>query len=150
MRINKAGLELIKSFEGLRLEPYFCSAGVLTVGYGHTGKDVKAGERISLLEAEKLLEADLKRFEAGVTILIGDAPTTSNQFSALVSFAFNLGLRSLEKSTLLKRHKAGDIKGASEQFLAWNKARVNGQLIPLKGLTRRRCAEARLYKGEVV
>lgn len=149
MKINAKGLELVKSFEGLKLDAYLDIAGVPTIGYGHTGKDVKIGQRISLLEAEKLLEADLKRFEAGVQILIGDAPTTSDQFSALVSFAYNLGLRALEKSTLLKRHKAGDIKTASEQFLAWVNARVNGQLVPVKGLVRRRSAEARLYKGEV-
>ena len=148
MKINAKGLELIKQFEGLKLDAYLCAAGVPTIGYGHTG-NVKLGQRISLLEAEKLLEADLKRFEAGVQILVGDAPTTSDQFSALVSFAFNLGLAALKASTLLKRHKAGLIKEASERFLDWNKARVNGQLIPLKGLTRRRSAEARLYKGDM-
>lgn len=148
MKINAKGLELVKSFEGLKLDAYLCPAGIPTIGYGHTGKDVKLGQRISLLDAEKLLEKDLARFEAAVSILVADSPTTSDQFSALVSFAYNLGPSALKASTLLKRHKAGDIRGASEQFLAWNKARQKGQLVVLPGLTRRRSAESRLYRGE--
>ena len=147
MRINAKGRALIEQFEGCRLTSYRDVAGILTVGYGHTGSDVKEGMTISQSDAVHLLDRDLSRFEYGVTAMIGAAPTTSDQFSAMVSFAFNLGLQSLLKSTLLKKHKAGDIKGASEQFASWNKARVNGQLVPLAGLTARRAAEAALYKG---
>lgn len=148
MKINDKGLELIKSFEGLKLDAYLCPAGIPTIGYGHTGTDVKLGQRVCLLDAEKLLAKDLARFEAAVLLLIGDCPTTSDQFSALVSFAYNLGPSALKASTLLKRHKAGLIKEAAERFLDWNKARQNGHLVALPGLTRRRSAEARLYRGE--
>ena len=150
MRINAKGLELVKSFEGLKLESYFCPAGLLSIGYGSTGPHVKAGMKITELEAEKLLEKDLRRFELGVSLLIGDAPTTSDQYSALVAFAFNVGLGNLKASTLLKKHKAGDIAGAAAQFSAWVKARnpKTKRLQVLPGLVRRRAAEAKLYRGE--
>jgi lysozyme len=148
-KCNAKGLAIIKRFEGLELTAYRCPAGKLTIGYGSTGSHVKEGMVITEPEAEALLKRDVARFATGVEALIGDAPTTGDQFSALVSFAFNLGLQALLKSTLLKRHKAGRIAEAADQFLAWNKARVHGQLVPLKGLTRRREAESALYRGEV-
>jgi lysozyme len=147
-KINERGLALIKQFEGCELTAYRCPAGALTIGFGSTGSHVKEGMTITELEAEKLLEKDLRRFEYGVEMLIGDAPTTSDQYSALVSFAFNLGLGNLQQSTLLKKHKRGDIKGAAEQFLLWNKSRIKGALRVLPGLTRRRAAEAKLYRGD--
>jgi lysozyme len=148
-KINAKGLAIIKHFEGLELTAYRCPAGKLTIGYGSTGSHVKEGMVITEPEAEVLLKRDVARFETGVEALIGPALTTSDQFSALVSFSFNLGLQALLKSTLLKRHKQGDIAAAANQFLAWNKARVNGHLVPLKGLTRRREAERALYRGDV-
>lgn len=145
MRINDAGLGLIKSFEGCELTSYRCPAGVWTLGYGSTGPDIKAGMTWTLAQAEDRLRADLRKFERAVEALV-DGKATPNQFSALVCFAYNVGVGALTKSTLLKRHKAGDHAGAAAQFMAWNKARVNGQLVPLKGLTRRRQAEADLYR----
>ena len=90
VKISKAGIDLIKAFEGLRTEPYYCSAGVLTIGYGSTGAHVVAGKAITEAEAEALLVKDLARFEAGVSELI-TKPLTQGQFDALVSFSFNLG-----------------------------------------------------------
>ena len=148
MKINAKGLALVKRWEGLRLEAYRCPAKILTIGYGSTGPHVKEGMVITEAEAEALLLKDLARFENGVTAIVGLAPTTSDQFSALVSFAFNLGLHALLKSTLLKKHKARDYSAAAAQFASWNKVRRNGQLVPLAGLTARRAAEAKLYKGE--
>jgi lysozyme len=148
MKINEKGLALIKRYEGLRLEAYRCPAGIPTVGYGSTGSHVKMGMVISEPEAEALLKRDVARFETGVSAIVDGVPTTGDQFSALVSFAFNIGLHALLKSTLMKKHKAGDIAGASQQFLSWNKARVRGQLVPLAGLTARREAERKLYRGE--
>lgn len=148
-KINAKGVALIKNFEGLVLTAYRCPAGILTIGYGSTGSHVKEGMVITEPEAEVLLKRDLARFETGVDALCGDAPTTSDQFSALVSFAFNLGLQALLKSTLLKRHKAGKISEASDQFLAWDKARINGQLKSLPGLRKRRESERALYRGDV-
>ena len=145
MKINEKGLALVKRYEGLRLEAYRCPAKILTIGYGHTGSDVREGMVITEEQAEALLRKDIARFETGVEAILGGARANSDQFSALVSFAFNLGLQALLKSTLLKKHKAGDYAAAAAQFLSWNKARVNGQLVPLAGLTARRDAERKLY-----
>jgi lysozyme len=147
MRTNDKGVALIKRWEGLRLEAYRCPAKILTIGYGHTG-DVKEGSVITEAEADELLRKDLARFERGVEAIVGLHPTNQDQFSAFVSFTFNLGLHALLKSTLLKRHKARDYQAAADQFREWNKARVNGQLVPLAGLTARREAERKLYLGE--
>lgn len=144
-RINDAGLAIVKRFEGLELTAYFCPAKILTIGYGSTGPHVKPGMTITPAEAERLLLEDLSRFERGVEAITAGFPTNDNQFSALVSFAFNLGLTALLRSTLMRRHKAGDYAGAAQQFGSWNKIRKNGQLVPLAGLTARREAERKLY-----
>ena len=142
--INERGLELIKSFEGLRLDAYRCSAGVLTIGWGSTGPHVKEGMTISLDEAETLLKSDLSRFERGVEAMTEGVPTTDDQFAAMVSLSFNIGLGNFHGSTVLKRHKLGNHLGAANAFLMWTKAKGN----VLKGLMRRREAERRLYLGQ--
>lgn len=138
--INQAGIDLIKKFEGLRLEPYFCQAGVLTVGYGHTGKDVRPMMKITAEDAGRLLQADLRKFCFGVSeaVLV---PLTDNQFAALVSFAFNLGLGALRKSTLLKKVNAGEFDAVPGELKKW----VNAGGAPSLGLIRRRKAEAELW-----
>lgn len=141
MKISRAGLDLIKRFEGCETTAYRCPAGILTIGYGSTGPHVKQGMTITEEEAEKLLLKDVARFEEGVSHIVGT--TTQNRFDALVSFAFNLGLGNLMSSTLLKKHRAGAFGAAADQFSRWNKA--NGRV--LAGLTRRREAEAALYRG---
>lgn len=141
MRINDAGLALIKRAEGLRLDSYRCPAGVATIGYGHTGPDVRIPMTITPGQAERLLHEDLARFETGVTALLDGKPATDNQFSAMVSLAFNVGLGNLATSTLLKKHKAGDYEGAADQFLRWTRA--GGQVLP--GLVKRREDERELY-----
>lgn len=137
--INAAGLSLIKEFEGLRLKAYKCPAGIWTIGYGHTGRDVTPSQAITEDRAEALLKADLARFELGVERLAKDA--NDNQFSAMVSLAFNIGLGAFEGSTVLKRHNLGNKLGASRAFPMWN--RGGGKVLP--GLVRRREAEAKLY-----
>jgi len=131
--------QLIKSFEGLELEAYLCPANVWTIGYGHT-KGVKKGDKITKEQAEKLLEEDLAFFRNGVKRLVKVA-LNKNQFGALVSFAYNLGLGSLESSTLLKKLNAGDYQGAADQFPRWNKSK--GKV--LTGLVRRREAERAVF-----
>ena len=138
--INKAGIDLIKKFEGLKLEAYYCPAGVLTVGYGHTGKDVKLYQKISAEQAEKLLDADLRKFEYGVSEALR-VPVSDNQFAALVSFAFNLGLGALRKSTLLKKLNSGDYDAVPVELKKW----VNVGGAPSLGLIRRRKAEIDLW-----
>ena len=137
--INKAGLELIKSFEGCKLKAYVCPAGVLTIGYGSTGSHVKPGMVITQDQADELLRSDLRRFEDYVDQHC--KPATDNQFAALVSFAFNVGEGNLRTSTLRRLHNAGDYAGAQGQFARWNKG--GGKV--LAGLVRRREAEAKLY-----
>ena len=131
--------ELIKSFEGLELEAYLCPAGIWTIGYGHTG-NVQKGQKITKQEADELLDVDLSVFRKGVRNLV-KVPLNSNQFGALVSFAYNVGLGNLRSSTLLKMLNAGDYNGAADQLLRWNKS--NGKVI--RGLARRREAERAVF-----
>ena len=91
MHINDDGLNIIKESEGLRLKAYKCPSGVWTIGYGHTGKDVKKGMVITEEKATELLKRDIARFERHVSAYNKIYNFTSNEFSALVSFAFNLG-----------------------------------------------------------
>ena len=148
--ISDQGLNLIKKFEGLHkvdadgmVVPYRCPSNVLTIGFGHT-KGVKKNMRITKQEAEDLLRDDMKIYEAEVKRLV-DVPLTQFQFDALVSFVYNLGAANFNSSTLLKKLNAGDYAAVPAQFMRWNKARVNGKLQPLTGLTRRRSAEAALF-----
>jgi lysozyme len=143
MKINEAGKALIKRFEGLRLEAYRCPSGVLTIGFGSTGPHVKQGMVITPGEADRLLDKDLARFETGVTAMLCGVPTTENEFSAMVSLAFNIGLGNFATSTLLKRHKAGNKIGAASAFLSW----VYAKKVKLKGLMARREAEKELYEA---
>lgn len=165
--LNKAGLELIKSFEGIvdgdpstvNLDPYVDPVGIYTVGWGHAIKwgnnflktstpNAKAIARqlypkgLTLAEAEELLRADVRAHSLPVEGLI-TVPVSDNQFAALVSFAFNLGVNSLRTSTLLRKVNARDFDGAALEFAKWNKA--GGKV--LKGLVRRRAAEATLFRA---
>lgn len=144
MPINQRGIELIKHFEGLRLTGYIDPVGIPTIGYGHTGSEVKVGATISEAEADQILRSDLEKFAKGVrnriTVTVSD-----NAFAALVSFAFNTGLGNFGSSTLLKKLNAGDAKGASKEFLRWVKGTINGKKVTLPGLVRRRKAESKLF-----
>ena len=145
MKTSYNGLALIMKFEGLRMDAYLCPSGVLTIGYGHTGSDVKRGQRIDADRARELLIDDVRRFEASVNDLV-KVDITQGMFDALVSFCYNLGAGSLKGSTLLKKLNAGDTAGAAEEFLKWDKA--NGK--SLAGLTARREAERQLFIGDVL
>lgn len=137
--INQAGLELVKSFEGLRLDAYQDSVGVWTIGYGST-TGVRAGQVITEADAEALLRADLGTAEAGVEDAIGDE-ATDNQFAACVSLAFNVGVGLFAKSSIVRLMLAGEPEKAAERFLLYNRA--GGKV--LAGLTRRRAAERALF-----
>ncbi len=138
MIINDKGRDLLMTFEGCRLEAYKCPAGVTTIGFGHTG-DVEMGQKITLHQAEAILEYDLHRFEQGVTELAPHA--NANEFSSLVSFSFNLGLHALKMSTLLRFFNAGQKNAAAGEFLKWTRA--GGKVLP--GLVKRRAAERALF-----
>ncbi|MCA3247389.1 MAG: lysozyme [Azospirillum sp.] len=145
MQIGKAGLKLLKEFEGCKLTAYRDVAGVWTIGYGHT-RTAREGMRITQAEADRLLRADLDTFEAVVWDACIEVPNR-NQFDAMVSLAFNVGAAGFRKSTVLRLHNRGNFVGAAKAFAMWNKARnaETGKLEPFAGLTRRRAAEAALY-----
>ena len=137
--LSQNGLDLIKGFEGLRLSAYQDSAGVWTIGYGHTG-NVKPGDRITQAQAEDLLQKDTAWAQQAVRDQV-KVPLTQGQFDALTSFTFNLGAGALAKSTLLNKLNAGDYAGAQAEFGKW--VHAGGQV--LQGLVRRRAAEAELF-----
>ena len=145
--INNDGLTIIKHFEGRELMAYQDSVGVWTIGYGHTSAagppTVYAGQTITEAEAESILKKDLELFEGGVRDVV-KVSINSNQFSALVSFSFNVGLGALADSTLLRKLNAGNYQGAANEFPRWVKA--GGQTLP--GLVRRRDAERALFLSQ--
>lgn len=143
MKTSQHGLEFITDHEGTVLHTYKDAVGILTIGVGHTGPDVKTGMTISREQAMELLADDVYEAEHSVNTLV-KVPLNQNQFDALVSFVFNVGGSAFGKSTLLKKLNAGDYEGASKEFSRWNKA--GGR--ELLGLTKRRLAEARLFTGE--
>ena len=143
MKTSEKGIELIKKFEGCKLTAYKCPAGIWTIGYGHT-RNVHKGEVITQQQADELLKQDLLVYEAGINVM--KLNINQNQYDSLVSFAFNLGLGALQKSTLLKRIKVNpnDTK-IKDEFLRWSYA--GGK--QLKGLLLRRQAEANLYFNNI-
>lgn len=145
MQTNKAGLDLLHSFEGCKLESYQDIVGVWTIGYGTTGPDIVKGLKWTQQQVDDRFKKDLARFEAGVSATC-KVSLTPNQFSALVCFAYNVGIQAMSGSTLMKLLNAGKTSEAADQFLRWNKA--GGKEV--KGLTRRREAERALFlKSEV-
>lgn len=149
MKVSDAAISLIKTFEGLRTISYKAvpTEKYFSIGYGHYGPDVKENDVITKDGAEELLKKDLKSFEEEVTAMLDFREVAVNQcqFDALVCFAFNLGAKALDTSTLLKKLTIGDVEGAANEFLKWNKA--GGKV--LKGLTLRREAERRLFLAKL-
>ncbi len=168
--VPQEAVELIKSFEGIpdgdpstvKIDAYLCPAGVWTIGWGHAivdgGQQLKGAENrfrarvlypggITREQAETLLRADLIPRAASVSSLVKGTPSDA-QFGALIALVFNIGAANLAASTLLRKLNAGDVAAAADQFLAWDKARVNGVLQPLAGLTRRRRAERAMFLGQ--
>jgi lysozyme len=144
-------IKLVQEFEGcakkradgsIEAYPDPASGGdPWTIGWGTTGPDVKKGVVWTQKQCDDRFTSHLGEFGEKVAKILGGSPTTQNQFDAMVSFAYNLGPGNLSSSTLLKKHKAGDYKGAAAEFAKWNKA--GGKV--MTGLTRRRAAEAALY-----
>ena len=168
--VPQEAVELIKCFEGIpdgdpstvKIDAYLCPAGVWTIGWGHAivdgGVQLKGPANkfrarvlypggITREQAEALLRADLIPRAASVISLLKVAVTEA-QFGALMALVFNIGVANLGASTLLRKLNAGDAAGAADQFLAWDKARVNGVLQPLAGLTRRRRAERAMFLAQ--
>ena len=157
MKVSPAAIHMIKHHEGVRLRPYRCPALLWTVGVGHvidpSHAAVKYEDRknlpipdgwdrsLTMGEVDDILAKDLGRFERGVARLCPFAVNSQGQFDALVSFAFNVGLGNLQRSSLRMKHNRGDFDEAADEFMKWSKA--GGKV--LKGLVNRRLDEQRLY-----
>ena len=145
MTISNKGLELIKEFEGFSANAYLCPAKKPTIGYGNTfwqdGRKVRLGEQISKTKALELLEFVANKDFANKIFPLIKVEVNQNQFDAMTSLAYNIGVGAFSNSTLLKRVNAKDFLGAANEFLKWDKS--NGK--PLLGLTRRRQREKELF-----
>jgi lysozyme len=141
MRISSKGLRIIKSNEGLKLRAYLCPAKVWTIGYGSTGPHVKPNSVITEAEAEALLKKDLVRFEDGVTKAVAPKVPAQEEFDAMVSLAFNIGIAAFARSSVCKLFKQGDKAKAANAFGMWVKG--GGRTLP--GLVRRRAEEKALF-----
>ena len=139
MKTSKRGVSLIKEFEGFYPNAYRDPVGIWTIGYGFI-EGVQEGDTISRAQAEARLKRELKKYEAGVLAACKVQPN-QHEFDALVSFAFNVGVAGMGKSSVVKAHNRGDKLAAARAFSLWNKA--GGKV--WAGLTRRRAAEAALY-----
>jgi len=149
MTINKAGLDLIKEFEGFRAETYRDSVGVLTIGYGSTamagvGIDPKPGMRITEAQAEEYLRKAVVKFAAHIDPLIKQ-PINENERAAFLSLAYNIGPGAFAKSSALRHFNQGNKAKAADSILLFNKA--GGKV--LNGLVRRRQAERALFLAPV-
>lgn len=147
MKLSAEGLNLIKRFEGVRNRPYRCSAGLWTVGVGHLIGDgkllPKSWDKIfTEEEINALLIRDLNRFERGVRMYI-KVPLRQCEYDSLCSFAFNLGLGTLQRSTLRQKINRGDKEGAAKEILKY--CRAGGKIV--RGLQIRREAEYRMFLG---
>lgn len=140
MNISKNGINLIKEFEGLKLEAYKCPAGIWTIGFGHTGKDVFKGLKITLQEAHNFLYDDLKIHCQYIEKLI-KVPINQNQIDSLVSFEYNIGYSAFKNSTLLKLLNEKNYTKAANEFDKW--VFCNGK--KLNGLVKRRKKEKELF-----
>lgn len=136
--------DFIKGFEALRLKAYMPTPNdVPTIGYGSTGPDVKLGMVWTEAQADARFAKDLADFAKAVSDKLGTAPTTQDQFDAMVSLAYNIGKGGFAESTLLRLHKEGKYAEAAAQFGRWSKQASK----TLNGLVRRRAAEERIYRG---
>ena len=142
MKTSNSGIDLICSFEGLRLKAYDDGVGIWTIGYGTTvinGVKVKKGDKCTVDQAKSYMTQDLKQFESAVNQV--KVPLNQNQYDVLVSLAYNIGVSAFLNSTLFKKLNAKDYKGAAAEFPKWNKA--GGRV--LAGLVKRRKAEMELF-----
>lgn len=133
------GKSIVKKYEGCKLKAYLCPAGIPTIGYGHT-HNVKLGDTCTQQQAEEWLEDDFFYATSDVKAVV-KVPLTDNQLDALASFVFNLGVRKLIQSTLLKKLNAKDYVGAANEFDKW----VFAAGKKLNGLIARRAAEKALF-----
>ena len=159
LQLSAKGIEQINQFEGFKSKPYLDSVGKATIGYGTTYYVNADGSRkavtlndtpITQEQAHAIKQAVINHdFAPAVNLMFADeianGKISQNQFDALISLAYNIGIKGLKGSSVYRNIKNGDFKAAADSFLAWNKGRVNGQLTVLKGLTNRRAKERELF-----
>jgi len=143
VRTSALGLQLIKSFEGFRESATQLPGGRWTIGYGHV-RTAREGLTISEKDAEDLLVYDLKPVEDAISTLVF-APLLQNQFDALVSLAFNISVAQFRNSDILQNLNSGDYLAAANGFDVWRRARLNGRVIVVDALVRRRAAEKSMF-----
>lgn len=140
MTLPPQSVQLVKEFEGCSLQAYKDMAGKLTIGYGHCGPEVKLGQTITQEEADNLLLTDMESAACSVKKYV-KVPLNDNEFSALISFTFNVGPQNLKRSSLVVLLNAGRYEAVPVELLRWCKA--GGAVVG--GLYRRRVAEAELW-----
>jgi lysozyme len=140
-KITQDGLDFIQDVEGCKLFAYLDTGGVWTIGVGHTGPEVVKGLTCSMEQALQWLKEDSEEAQEAVRQSV-DGLLTQNQFNALVSFVFNVGVNAFKKSTMLKLINKGDFDGAAKEFTKWNKD--NGKEI--LGLSKRRILEQSVFE----
>ena len=150
MKISQNCLEIIKKWEGFKLDAYIDPVGIPTIGYGTIrypdGQKVKMGDKISEAEAEAFLKFEVDETVKSLDILLKGIKVNQNQFDALVSLCYNIGVGGFSGSSVLKFLKTGDFKKASESIDLWNKGTINGVKQPLPGLINRRREERQLFE----
>jgi lysozyme len=139
-----ACVDLIKTMEGCRLEAYQDIAGIWTIGYGQTGADIKQGLRWPQAQADAALIHDLDRRSAALRELV-TRPIGHNQFSALLSLGYNIGLEAVGNSSVLAHVNAGEFAAVPDSIKRWNKVKIGGELKVSPGLAGRRAAECVLW-----
>lgn len=149
MNYSSKAVELIKKWEGKYLVAYLCPANVWTIGWGSTiykdGSKVRKGQRITNEVAEDLLHWEISKKSKQLSLM--DLDVNQNQYDALVSFTYNVGIAAFRRSTLLRKIKmdSSDLIGISAEFMKWNKIRREGRLVESNGLTNRRKDEVKLF-----
>lgn len=146
MEFNYDGKKLLKELEGFRAIPYYCPADVLTVGWGHTGKDIVKNMHYTKEECEILFNKDTKRFCEDIKKLL-TCELNNNQFSALVCFVYNVGTSAFRKSALLRRLNNKEIPNivARSEFPRWRWKTIHGKKEEDQGLKNRRISELALF-----
>ena len=149
MQVSERGIQLIKHHEGVRNRPYRCPAGLWTIGVGHLIGDGKSlppeyNRLFTKEEIDAILKRDLKRFELGVHKMLPNVPLRQGEFDCLVSFSFNLGLGTFQRSTLRQALLRGDKKAAMDSLVKY--CRAGGKI--LRGLQIRRLDEKALFEGK--
>ncbi len=144
MKVSQQIIDFIKSKEKYAAKPYTCSAGRLTIGYGHVIQPDESMKFVTKERAEKILAEDIGKIEEQLAKVM-DIPLKQNQYDAIVSLVFNIGVNAFHRSTALKRIKSGDLSLVPDEMRRWDKINVNGKKVVSEGLKQRRQEESKIF-----